>query len=126
MVLTAQPFFVVVDLVRDADLVASGTKLRRFVERLQKGFLVKLGLGLDQLFVHEREQLVRAVGERIMSWLLHRVIGVATRAVDVRDRVARGAGDADLSCGMIVEIEIRIVERAAQKRHDVVTPGAPA
>jgi len=58
---------------------------------------------------------------------IDRVIGVAHRAVHVRDGVARRAGDpgpADVGC--FSHVEIRVVKRAAQERHHIVAARTPA
>src|SRR5438067_2004761 len=49
MILAAEEFQVLGQLVRQADLMASGAKLGALMEWLEKSFLVKIGLGLDEL-----------------------------------------------------------------------------
>ena len=56
-----------------------------------------LGLRLHQRVVDPLEDRVVAGGEGIVLRLLDRVVGVAPRAVDVRDRVADRARDAGLA-----------------------------
>src|SRR5439155_24332433 len=51
VVLPAQKLLVLVQLVRNTDLVAGGAKLRGFVQRFEEGSLVKLGFGFDELVV---------------------------------------------------------------------------
>src|ERR1051325_5609453 len=126
MILAAQEFLIVIEFVWDADFVAGGAGIGGLVQRLQKSLFVELRLGLDHRFVEEGEEFVRAEGEWVMDRLFDGVIGVAARAVDVRDRVARGASDPGLRGGMIHVVEIRIVESATEKRNDIVTTGAPA
>src|SRR5437879_9331727 len=60
-----------------------------------------------------------------MDRLLDGIIRVALRAVGVRDRVARGAGDAGLGGRVMLVVKLRVVKRSAEERHDVMTPGAP-
>ena len=61
-----------------------------------------------------------------MNRLVDGVGGVAGGVVDVRHRMARGAGDAGLGRRVIVNVIVRIVERAAEERHHVMTARAPA
>ena len=93
MVLTTKKLLIMVQLPGDADLVAGRAKLGRAHEWFEKGFLVKLGLALDQLLIDVLQQAIRAVGERIMDWFVNGIIRIAFGAVDVRDRVAGRAGD---------------------------------
>ncbi len=126
VVLAAEKFLVVVQLQRQMHLVAGRTELRRLVKRLQESRLVKLRLGLDQLVVDPLQHRVLAERERIVQRLFDRVVGVAARAVDVRDRVADGAGDAALRRRVAGRVEVRIVKGTAEERHRVVAAGAPA
>ena len=126
MVLAAEEILVVVQVAGNADLVAGGAILRRAHERFQEGLLVKLRLALDQLLVEVLEKTVGAIGKRIVDRLVNRVVGVAPGAVDVRDGMARRAGDAGLRRGVIYVIIIGIVKRAAEERHDIMATGAPA
>src|SRR5947207_822872 len=58
MVLAAEELFVMVEFVRNADLVAGGTEFRSLVQILKKGLLVEFGFGFDQLLIDELEELV--------------------------------------------------------------------
>src|SRR5204863_7892896 len=60
-----------------------------------------------------------------MDRLIDRVVRIAARAVDMRDRVTRRACDAGLRGRMFLEIEVRVVERATEKRHHVMATSAP-
>src|ERR1041385_8462693 len=106
--------------------MAGRAKLRRPHKGLEEGFFVKLGLGLDQLLIEVLEDGICAVGKRVMDWFIDGVIRVAFGAVDMGDRVARGAGNAGLGGGMVYVINIRVVKSSAEEGHDVVAAGAPA
>ena len=88
VILAAQEFLVLVQVRRNADLVAGRAKIRRAHERLQEGFLVELRLRLDQLLVEVLQEAICAVSKRIMDRLVNRVVRVAARAVDVGDGMA--------------------------------------
>ena len=126
MILAAQEFLILVQLLWNADLVAGGTKIRRAQKRFQECLFVELRLRLHQLLVEVLQEAVCAVGERIVGRLVDGVVRIAARAVDVRDGMARRAGDAGLRRGIMHVVEVRIVERAAEERHHVVAAGAPA
>ena len=96
MVLPAKKVLIMVQFPGDAHLVAGRAKLGGAHKWFEKGFLVKLGLALDQLLIDVLQQAVRAVGERVMDRLVNGIIGIAFGAVNVRDRVASRAGDAGL------------------------------
>src|SRR5205823_998073 len=110
---------------RNADFVASGTKFRGAHERLKKRLLVKFWLRLDQLLIDVLQDAVGAVGERIMDRLVDRVVGISDGAVDVRDGVARGAGNAGLGGRMFYVIVIGVVKSPAEEGHHIVTTRAP-
>ncbi len=126
MVLAAQEFLVVVQLDRDADLVANRAELCHAVERLEESLLVKIGLGLDGLVVQPLQQGVVTGGERIVLRLFDGVCSVADRAVDVGHSMADGAGDAGAGGRMVDIVKIRIVEGSAEERHGIMTAGTPA
>ena len=126
MILAAQEFLILVQLLREADFVTGGAKFRRAHDGLEKGFLVELRLALDQLLVDVLQEAVRAVSEWIVDRLINRVVGIALGAVDVRDGMARRAGDARLGRGMIHIVEVWIVKRAAEERNDIVATRTPA
>src|SRR5262249_9624264 len=96
------------------------------VQRLEKSLLVEVRFRLHQLLVDVPKKLIRAERKRVMNGFVDRVVGVATRAIDVRNGVTSGAGDAGLGSGMFLQVKIRIVERAAEKWNHVMTSGAPA
>src|SRR3954470_23621178 len=87
---------------------------------------MELRFRLYQLLVDILKQLVGAVSEGIMNRLINRVIGIALRAVHVRDRMARGAGNSSLRRGMPDIIEVWIIKSAAKERHHIMTTGAPS
>ena len=133
VVLTPQPF-VRVEFRGQMHLVTRSAELGRLVQRFEKRLLVKGGFGLDELAVEPGQQWVLAEGEGIVGRFLDRVVGVAARAVDVRDRMAACAGNTGLRrCirGQIVVrvVEFRVVEGPAEERHRIVTtrtePRAP-
>ena len=124
VVLAAQEL-VVVQFLRQVDLVAGAAELGGLVQGLEERPLVQLGLGLDELMVDEAEHSGVRERERIVLGLLDRVVGVAARAVDVGDRMAGGAGDPGMS-GRLVHIELRIVESAREEDDRVVAAGAEA
>src|SRR5438128_12627625 len=96
MVLPAQEFLILVQLLRDTDIVASRAELRRPQEWFEEGLLVKFGLRFDQLLVDVLQHAVGAVGKGIMDRLVDGVVRVALRAVDMGDRVTGRARDARL------------------------------
>ena len=126
VILTAQEFFVVIQILRDADLVAGGAKLGLFVQRLEKRLLVKVRLGLDQLLVQVLKKRVRAEGKRIVNRLFDGVVGIAPCAVHMSDGMAGGAGDARLGRRMIHVVKFGVIESSAEKGHDIMATGAPA
>src|SRR6266481_2497362 len=123
MVLPTKKLLIMVQVPREADLVAGRAKLGRAHEGFEKGFLVKLGLTLDQLLIDVLQQAIRAVGERVMDRLVDGIIRIAFGAVDVSDGVAGGTGDAGLRGRMIYVVKFRIVECAAEEGHDIVATG---
>src|SRR5262245_22606950 len=96
MILAAKKFLIFVKLAWKAHLVAGGTKLGGFVQRLQKSLFVKFRFRFDQLLIDELQHAIGAVSERIMDRLFNGVIGITARGVDVDDRMASGAGDSSL------------------------------
>ena len=126
VVLAADEVPIMVQPVRQADLVAGRAELDVLDDRLEEGLLVHLGLGLDQRLVDPLQDRVVAVGEGIVHRLLDRVRRIAARVVDVGDRVARGAGDPGLAGRVADVVVVGVVERAREERHQVVAPGAPS
>jgi len=96
------------------------------VEGFQKGFLVKLRLGLDQRPVDIAEDGVGPVSEGIHDRLFDGVISIAPCAVDVGDRMTGHAGDSCLRSLVVDIVELRIIKSAAEERHDIVAAGAPS
>ncbi len=96
MILPAQKLFIMIQLAGNAHLVTGRAILGRAHERFEKSFLVKLRFRLDQLLIEVLQHRVRAISEWIMDRFVNRIIRVPPGAVDVRDRVARRAGDARL------------------------------
>ena len=87
---------------------------------------MKLGLGFDELSVDRAEGGAVAECKWVEDRFLDRVVGISARAIDVSDGVAGHAGDAGVRGRMILEIELRIIKRPAEKGSGVVTSGAPA
>ncbi len=126
MVLSTQELFILIEILGNAHFMTGGTKLGGPHERLEEGLFVELRFGFNQLLVDVLEKAVGAVGEGIMDRLVDGVIGISDGAVNVGDGVTGGAGDARLSGGVIDVIKLRVIESAAEKRHDIVTTSAPA
>ena len=104
--------------------MAGRTEFRRAVKVFHERLLVEGRLGLDKLVVDPLQQLVFAVGERVVHRLFKRVVGVAPRAIDRVDRMAYRAGDAGMR-GRVVDIVVMgIVEGAAEKRHGIMAASA--
>ena len=125
VILAAQELLVVGQFLRQVHLMADRAELRLLVKRLQERLLVKRRLRLHHLPVDRLQQRVVAVGERIVERLFDSVVGVAAGAVDVRHRMAHGAGDARVGGGVVLIVEVGIVEGPAEERHRVVAAGAP-
>ena len=96
MVLAAQEILVVVQFHRQAHLVAGRTKVRRAMERFEERRFVEGGLGLDHLVVDPLQEWVFTLGKRVVLRFFDGVGAVPVGAVDVRDGMAGGAGDAGL------------------------------
>ena len=126
MILPAQELLVMIDGKRNADLMTGGAKFRRAMKPFQEGFFVEIRLGFHELIVDPLQDGIVAVSERVMQRLLDRVIRVAGGAVDVRDGVTNGAGDAGMSRRMVDLVEVLVVELAGEKGHGIMTAGAPA
>ena len=84
------------------------------------------GFALTSVLLTHCKSRVVAGGERVVLRLLDGVVGVAPGAVDVRDRVADGAGDAGLARSGVHVVVVRVVELAREERHRVVAARAPA
>jgi len=125
VVLAAEELLVVVQLLRQGDLVARRAELRGLVERLEERLLVEVRLGLHELLVDPLQGGALARGERVVRRLLQGVPAVAEGAVDVGHGVADGAGDAGVGRLVVDVVEVRVVERPAQERDRVVAPGTP-
>jgi hypothetical protein len=110
----------------DADFVAGRTELGAFVQRLEESFFVKFRFRFDHLAVNRAKHAVLAESERVKDRFLDRVIGITACAVDVGNGVACDAGYPRVGGRMVLEIEIGIVERAAEKRHGIMASRAPA
>lgn len=126
MILPAQELLVMIDGKRNADLMTGGAKFRRAMKPFQEGFFVEIRLGFHQLIVDPLQDGIIAVRKRVMQRLLDRVVRVAGGAVDVRDGVTNGAGDAGMSRRMVDLVEVLVVELAGEKGHGIMTAGAPA
>ena len=126
MILTTQEFLVVIQRKRQVNLVATRTELGRFMKRLEKRPFVELWFCFHELIVDPLKCRVVTVGERIMQRLFDRVVRVTPGAVHVGNRVTDRAGDAGLRRRMVDRIKLRIVKRAAEERHRIVTACAPA
>ena len=126
VILAAQPFLVVIHRERNADLVAGRTELLGLHHILHEHPLVELRLGLHELVVDVLQGLVGRVRERVMNRLGDGEVRVADGAVHRRDRVAGRASDARFGGRVVVNVEVRIIERAAEERHRVMAAGAPA
>ena len=93
---------------------------------LEKRPLVKLGLGLDKLTVDPAESRIVTEGERIVDWLLDRIVGVAAHAVQMGDRVAARTRNPGLRRRIVDIVEVGIVELASEEDHRIVASGAEA
>ena len=51
VILPAQKLFVLIQLMRQADFMASRAEFGRLVQWLEEGFFVEFGLGLHQLII---------------------------------------------------------------------------
>ena len=121
MILTSQPIFVMVQRERQIHLMTGATKLRRFMQRLQEGFLVKRRLGFHQLIVDPLQNRIIALRKRIVNRLFDCVVCVANIAVHIRNRMAYRTRNPGLGCGMIQHVELRIIEGSAEERNRVMT-----
>src|SRR5204863_5130384 len=82
-ILAPEEVLVLCEFGGETHLMAGGAEFRGAMERLEERFLVKLRLGLDQLFVHETHHAVRAESKWIVDRFLDGVVRIAARAVDV-------------------------------------------
>ena len=125
MILPPQPL-VIVQFRRQVHLVTRRAKLGRLVQRLEKRLLVKRRLGLHHLVVDPLQNRVVALGKRIMYRLFDRVIRIPPRVLNVGDRMTHRAGHPRLRRRVLYIVKIRIIKSPAEKRHLIVTAGAPA
>ena len=123
MILSTQEFLVVVEGIRQMYFVTGRTEICRLMEIFEERFLMQRGLGLHELIVYPLQRDVVTEGERILLRFFNREIGVTARAVDMRDRMANGAGDPRLGCRMLHVIELRIVESIAEEGDRIVAAG---
>ena len=123
VILSPQPF-VVIQLWRQVNLVATTTKPGLAVQRLEKGFLVQFRFCLDQLAIDPLQCLVVTERERVVLRRLDRKIGVAARAVDLSDGMATGAGDAGAGQRIVQVAKIGVIECPAEQGNRVVAAGA--
>ena len=126
MILAAQPLLVVVQLKRNAHLVASGAKIRFLVQWFEKGLFVKIRFGLDHLAIDEPEQCVVALSKRVVHRFLDGVVGVTLCGVHFRDRMADRAGDAGMRGRVIACVKLGIIKSSTEKRYWVVATCTPA
>ena len=111
---------------RQVHLVADAAELGCLVVWFEERLLVEIGLGFDQLVVDPLQHRVVAVRERVMQRFLDGVVGVAPVAVDVRDRVADGAGDTRVSGGVVDVVVVLLIEGPAEEWHGIVAAGTPS
>ena len=126
MVLTPQPIFVVGELSGKTHLVTGRTKLSIFMKRFEKGLFMKGWFCLDHLFIRIPQQRVFTFCERVVDGLLQRVGGIALGAVDMRDGMTNSTGNSSMSRRVFPNVELRIIKRTTEKRHDIMTSGTPA
>ena len=103
-----------------------GAKLRCLVKIFEEGLFVKRWLGLDQLMIDPLQQRVLARRKGIVQWFLDGEVCIATRRVDIGDRMAHRACDARLGGWMFDIIKMRIVERTAKEWNGVMATRAPS
>ena len=116
--------------------------LARFIHRLNGLFItgVDVGTNLDDMVVMRQEtpfvvtlpeswggsgDTSRETAYGVVQGMracLHEVYGSS----DVRDRMARGAGNAGLRCRITHVVVTWIVKCAAEERHDIMATGTPA
>ena len=125
MVLATEELLVSREFLGEVDFVAGGAELGIAVEVLQKGLLVHRRLRLDELVVDPLEERVLTLRKGVMNRLVDRVVGIPLRAVDVRDRMADGAGDAGVGRRVVDVVVVLVVESAAVERHRIVAAGTP-
>ena len=125
VILTSQKLFVMIESFWQVHFVAGRTELSRFVKWLEERLLVKRRLCFYELIVDPLQDFVVAVGKWVMQWFFDRIVRIATDAVDIGDRVARGARDACLRSPMVEHVKFRIVKGSRKEGHWVVATGAP-
>ena len=126
MILTAKKILVPRHRAGQMDFMAGRAELSLFMEWLQKRFLMEFWLGLDELIIDPLQHIVFTACKRIVNRFFDRVVRIATRAIDVGDRMTCGAGDACLRSKMSNVIKLRIVKSATEKWYRIVTARAPA
>src|SRR4051812_50149734 len=92
MILAPQEVFVLGQLRRQTDFVASRTELRAFVQWLETGLFVEIRFAFDELLVDELEKAIGAKSKRIMNRLGNGVGRGSPRACAVVGRMGGGGG----------------------------------
>ena len=122
VVLAAQPA-VLVERFRQVDLVAGAAELGLPMQRLQERTLVQRRLRLDEHAVDPAQRRMLGGGERIALRDADHVVGVAA-PTDRFDGVASHAADAGVGAGVVLVVELGVVEAAAEERRRVVAASA--
>ena len=108
-------------------LVAGRTEFRRLfrVEALQEGLLVRLRVESQELVMRPLQEGVLADGEIVQRRVFDGEIGLTHRALDVNDRVARGAAQSVLRFRGFDLLFDRAIKAAIEEDRVIVTAGAP-
>src|SRR5262249_13870885 len=126
MILPTQELLIVIHGKGNADFVASGAKLSRAMERFKEGLPVKIRLGFHELIIDPLQDGILTVCERIVQRFLDGVVGIAGRAIDVRNRMTDRTSNAGVGGGMVGLVKVFVVELAREKGNGVMTAGTPA
>ena len=119
MVLPAQES-VLIQGLRDMDLVTGGAELGRLMKRFQVCPFVEGGFRFDHLPVDEGEQWRIAQRERIKIWLTDQELGIPSWSWNRLDGVTDGTGNPRLRSGIIDVVVGWAVKSAAEERHRIV------
>ena len=116
-----------VDRHVEVHLVARRAELRRLLamERLEERLAVRLRIDVEQLIVRELQQRVLARRQVVQRRILDDEVALSHRALDVRDRVARRAGEAGLRFRRVDLLLDRPIEPSVEEHRVIVTAGAP-
>ena len=114
VILSAQPT-VLVQRLRQMHLVARAAKFRGPVQGFHEGAFVEGGFAFDQHTVDPGQKRDLGERERIVLRRGDDVVGIATRAAQVLDGMAGNTGNARIRGRVVLVVEVRIVERAAEQ-----------